>query len=63
MRMIPVDSDRKLTQVELEKIQEIFHASHCPNESLISSIAGCKGFDGKQVNVGEGGAFVAHVEV
>ena len=63
MRMIDVNSDRALTQIELQKIQEIFQESKCPNESLINSIDGCKGVDGEQVLVGAGGKFAAHIEV
>lgn len=63
MRMIDVNSDRALTQLELQKIQSIFHESQCPNESLINSIEDCKGFDGEQVLVGCGGQFTAHIEV
>lgn len=63
MRMIEVDSDRELSKVELSKIQGIFKESHCPNESLINSIEGCAGFDGHRVLIGEGGTFVAHVEI
>ena len=63
MRMITVQSDRALTQAELKKIQAIFQESKCPNESLINSIDGCKGFDGVNVTVGKGRAFTAHDEI
>ena len=63
MRIIDVYSDRALTQLELQKIQSIFHESKCPNESLINSIEDCKGYDGERVLVGEGGQFTAHIEI
>ena len=63
MRMIDVNSDRALTQIELQKIQSIFQESKCPNESLINSIEDYKGFHGEQVLVGKGGQFTAHIEV
>ena len=62
MKMIDINSDRALTQEELQKIQSIFQQSKCPNESLISSIDNCKGFDGQQVLIGAGGVFTAHIE-
>lgn len=63
MRMIEVRSDREVSPGELKKIQDIFLESQCPNESLLNSIDGCKGFRDGVVTIGNGEGFTAHVEV
>ena len=63
MRMIEVQSSREISPEELKKIQDIFLESQCPNESLINSIDGCKGFHNGVVTIGDGEGFTAQVEI
>lgn len=63
MKIITVESDHQLSQLEMKNIQDILRHSQCPHESLTNSIDGYRGFDGFTVIVGEGGAYKAHIEV
>ena len=56
MKIITVESDHQLSQLEMKNIQDILRHSQCQHESLTNSIDGYRGFDGFTVIVGEGGA-------
>lgn len=60
---IEVHSDRPLTDMELQNIQDILQNSQCPNESLINSIDGYRSLSDGVVTIGTGEGYTAHIEI
>lgn len=63
MKIVRVQSDRELTDLELNHIQGILTESQCENESFINTIEGYTSFDGYAVVIGTGKGYTYAVEV
>lgn len=63
MKIVKVQSDRELSDLELNHIQGILSESQCENESFINTIDGYTSFDGYAVVIGTGEGYTYAVEV